>query len=309
MKKGFVAFFKIFKRAGTDFFNDNAIQLAASLSYFTIFSLAPILIIIISLAGIFFGAEAVHGKIYGQIAGLVGSDAAFQIQSIIKNIGLSNNGPAGAVIGIAILLVGATGVFTEIQTSLNYILSIKAKPKKGWLRILTNRLLSFSLIVSLGFVMLISLVVSALLDLLTDKIKLIFADYTVYLFHTLNFLVAFSVIAVLFTVIFKVLPDAWLRWRDAFLGACFTTVLFLIGKYVISIYIAQSAIGQVYGAAASIIIILVWVYYSSIILYFGAEFTKVYAMYYGGGILPNETAVFIIKRESKEIEMDKDWHS
>jgi membrane protein len=266
-------------------------------------------VIIISLAGIFFGAEAVQGKVYGQIAGLVGSDAAIQIQSIIKNIGLSDNGPAGAAIGIAILLVGATGVFTEIQTSLNYILSIKAKPKKGWLRILTNRLLSFSLIVSLGFIMLISLVVSALLDLLTDKLKLIFADYTIYLFHTMNFLIAFSVIAVLFTVIFKVLPDAWLRWRDAFVGACFSTVLFLIGKYVISIYITQSAIGQVYGTAASIIIILVWVYYSSIILYFGAEFTKVYAMYYGGGILPNETAVFIIKRESKEIELDKDWHN
>lgn len=298
-----VGFYKVIKRAISEFIDDNAIQLSASLSFYTLFAVAPIIIIIISLAGIFFGAEAVQGKIYGQINGLVGKDAAIQIQDIIKNIQTSEQGTLGALIGIIILLVAATGVFTEIQYSVNYMWSVKVKPKKGWVKILKNRLLSFSLIISLGFILLISLVISALLDLLSERLLLHFPDANIYIFHVINSTIIFVVITCLFATIFKVLPDATILWRDSFIGACFTSLLFLIGKYVISIYLTNSAVSTTYGAAASMIIILLWVYYSSNILFFGAEFTKIYALHYGGGIVPNETAVFIIKQEAKEINV------
>ena len=299
-----IRFYKIIRRTIVEFGNDNAVQLSASLSFYTLFAIAPIIIIVISLAGIFYGTDAVQGKIYGQINGLVGSGAAMQIEDIIKNIKTQDQGITGAIIGIVILIVGATGVFTEIQTSINYIWSVKAKPAKGWLKLIKNRLLSFSLIISLGFIMLISLVLSAALDLLSDRLRIYFADATVYIFHTIDYGIVFLVITGLFTMIFKVLPDATIRWRDGIIGACFTAFLFLIGKYLIGLYLGHSTISHTYGAAASIVIILLWVYYSSLILYFGACFTEVYTIYYGGGITPDETAVFIIKREAKEIEVD-----
>ena len=171
----------LFKNAGLGFINDNAFKLSASLSYYTIFALCPLLMIIISLAGIFFGREAVQGKIYWQLNGLVGNEAALQIQDIITNIQGSQSTTLGAVIGTAILVVGATGVFTEMQDSINYIWSVKAKPKKGWLKFLTNRLLSFSLIVGMGFVLLVSLIISALLNIMSGKLERFFSSYTVLL--------------------------------------------------------------------------------------------------------------------------------
>jgi membrane protein len=294
---------KIFKRAFSAFLDDNAIKLSASLSYYTIFSIAPLLIIIISLAGIFFGAEAVEGRVYGQIKGLVGNSAAVQIQDIIKNVRKSENSHGGAVLGAIILFIGASGVFTEIQDSINYIWSVKAKPKKGWLKLIINRLLSFSLIATFGFLLMVSLLVNAVMDVISDRLKIYFPNVTVYLFYALNFVFIFLTIASLFAVIFKVLPDARIRWKDAFFGSFFTALLFMIGKFLISFYLGSSNLGQTYGAAASVILILLWVYYSSIILFFGAEFTKVYALNYGGKIKPNDTAVFIVKSEQKEIDM------
>lgn len=298
-------FWRIAKRAGSDFLDDNGMKLGASLSYYTIFSIGPVLIIIISLAGIFFGKEAVQGKIYYQLNGILGSSAAIQIQDIIQNIEKSQLSASGAVIGFIVLIIGATGVFTEIQDSINYIWSVRAKPQKGWLKILINRLISFSLIVSFGFVLLVSLIIHALMDLLYDQLMRFFDEATVYLFTALNYVVLFTVIASMFAIIFKVLPDARIRWRDAFVGASFTAAFFLIGKLLIGLYIAYSAVGVTYGTAASIVLILVWVYYSSIILYYGAEFTKVYALSYGSGIQPDKTAVFIIKQEVKEIDYEK----
>jgi membrane protein len=260
------------------------------------------LIIIISLSSIFLGREAVTGRLYGQLSGLLGSDAAAQIQAIIANSQNANKGIIGTIVGTVILLVGATGIFTEIQDSINFIWSLRAKPKRGIVKFFLNRLLSFSLIVSLGFLLLVSLVMSALLDLLSDRLTRLFPDTTVYIFYILNLAIIFAIISLLFAIIFKVLPDGKIKWGDAFVGASFTAVLFIIGKAGIGYYLGRSNLGATYGAAASIIIILTWVYYTSIILYFGAEFTKVYALDYGGGIVPNETAVFIIKREAKEIE-------
>jgi membrane protein len=295
----------VFRQALTEFLSDNGMKLSASLSYYTVFSLGPVLIIMISLAGIFFGKEAVKGKLFFQINGLVGNEAAIQIQEIIQNIEKSQMSASGAVLGVVALIIGATGVFAEIQDSINYIWSLKAKPRQGWLKLIINRLLSFSLIVSFGFVLLVSLAVHALLDLLHDKLARLFDAATVYIFQTFNYIILFVVISTLFAIIFKVLPDGTIRWKDAYAGAIFTSILFLIGKFLIGFYLGSSDIGVTYGAAASIIIILLWVYYSSIILYFGAEFTKVYTMNFGKGITPDKTAVFIVKQEVKELNISK----
>ncbi|HSU50513.1 MAG TPA: YihY/virulence factor BrkB family protein [Segetibacter sp.] len=295
-------YFRVLKGAGAGFSQDNCAKLSAALSYYTIFAIGPLLIIIISLSAIFYGRDAVQGRIYGQINGLIGSDAALQVQEIIKNSQHSNKGIIGTIIGTIALVIGATGIFTEIQDSINFIWSLRAKPKRGIVKYLINRLLSFSLIVSLGFLLIASLVVSALLDLLSDRLTHFFPHETVYLFYVLNLVIIFVIISLLFAIIFKVLPDGKIKWKDAFVGAAFTSILFIIGKAAIGFYLGRSNLGATYGTAASVIIILTWVYYTSLILYFGAEFTKSYALEYGGGIVPDETAVFIIKREAKEIE-------
>jgi len=294
-------FWLIVRQAFTEFLNDHGLKFSASLSYYTIFALGPVLIIIISLAGIFFGRDAVEGKIYWQINGLVGSAAALQIQDIISNIEQSQFSRSGAILGLIILFIGATGVFTEMQDSINYIWSIKTKPKKSIVKFFFDRLISFSLIISFGFILMVSLGVHALVDLLHEKLKTLFDEATVIIFQGLNYVILFVVITTLFAIIFKILPDARIRWRDTFVGATFTAVLFLAGKFLISFYLGNSNIGMTYGAAASVVIILLWVYYTSIILYFGAEFTKVYTMNFGGGIVPDKTAVFIIKQEVTEL--------
>ena len=292
---------KIFKQSVEEFLNDNCIKLSASLSYYTIFALGPTLIIIISFAGIFLGREAVEGKLYHQIKTLIGDSAALQIQSIIANLQHSQQSVIAAIIGIALMILGATGVFTEIQGSINYIWSIRAKPKKGWLKFITNRVVSFSLVISCGFILLVSLIVNALFELLSERLQLYFKSVTIVTFYILNIVIMFAVITCLFAVIFKVLPDAVIKWKDALIGAAFTALLFMGGKFLISLYIGKSNVGLAYGAAGSIIVILVWVYYSSLILYFGAEFTKIYSIQHGHGIKPIETAVFIVKHEAKEV--------
>jgi len=296
---------KIFKQSVTEFLNDNCVKLSASLSYYTIFALGPTLIIIISFAGIFLGRDAVEGKLYGEMKNLIGGAAAAQVQSIIANLQHNDQTVVAAIIGVVLLILGATGVFTEIQGSINYIWSIRAKPKKGWLKFLTNRLISFSLVVSCGFILLVSLVINAVMELLNEKLQIYFKSVTIVAFYILNLVLIYAVITALFAIIFKVLPDATVKWKDAIVGAAFTALLFMLGKFLISLYIGKSNVGLTYGAAGSIIVILVWVYYSSLILYFGAEFTKIYSIQHGAGIKPTQTAVFIIKHEAKEIGESK----
>jgi membrane protein len=298
-------FWLILRQAVDDFLNDNGMKLSASLSYYTIFSLGPLLMIVISLAGIFFGKEAVQGKLYYQINGMVGNEAAKQIQDIVSNIEKSQESSTGAIFGIIVLVIGATGVFTEIQDSINYIWSVKSKPKRGYVKLLFNRMISFSLIVGFGFILMVSLVLHAMIDLLYEKLVRFFEDTILVLFQGINYVLLFGIISILFTIIFKVLPDAKIRWRDAYVGAAFTSVLFMIGKFAIGFYLGNSDVSASFGAAASLIILLLWVYYTSIILFFGAEFTKVYTLNFGGGIIPDDTAVFIIKQESKELHIPK----
>ena len=288
----------LFSQTFKGFIGDNGLKLSAALSYYTIFSLAPLLIIIISLIGIFFGDEAVSGQIFGQISGLVGSDAALQVQEIIKNMKLSNSNTYAAVFGLIILLIGASGVFVEIQESINYIWGIEAKPKRGMIKYLYNRLMSFSMIGSLGFLLLVGLIVNSVVDILNERLANILPQNTVFLFYIVNTAIVFSIITLLFTVIFKTLPDGKVALRDCMVGASFTAFLFMIGKFAIGYYLGSYNMASIYGAAGSIIIILVWVYYSAIILYFGAEFTKVYAHTHGKKIIPNRYSVQIYKRNT-----------
>ena len=296
----------LLKETFNEFLDDNGLRLSASLSYYTIFSLPPLLIIIISLCGFFFGADAVRGTLFGQINGLVGNEAAIQIQEAIKNVKLSDSSVFATTLGLIILLIGASGVFTEIQDSLNYIWGIKAKPKRGLVRFIKNRLMSFSMIGSVGFVLLVGLIVNSLMDILNNRLSTYFPRDTIYVFYALNVLIVFLIIAVLFTVIFKTLPDGKVGLRDCIIGASFTAFLFMIGKLAIGAYLGSSAIGSVYGAAGSVILILVWIYYSAIILYFGAEFTKVYAHTHGKKIVPNEYSFQLVKQrvQLEEVKFD-----
>ncbi len=292
----------VLKETFNEFIDDNGIKLAAALSYYTVFSLPPLLIIIISLSGFFFGAEAVRGEIFGQINGLVGNDAAIQIQETIKNVKLSHASTFATILSAIILLIGASGVFVEIQDSINYIWGIKAKPKRGLVKFLKNRLMSFSMIGSVGFLLMVGLIVNSLMDVLNNRLEKIFPVDMIYLFYTMNLLLVFLIITLLFTVIFKTLPDGKIAWKDSIIGAGFTAFLFMIGKFAIGAYLGNSAQDDIYGAAGSIILILIWVYYSAIILYFGAEFTKVYAHEHGMKIIPNDYSVLILKVKEEEIE-------
>jgi membrane protein len=256
---------------------------------------------IIFLCGIFFGREAVEGTIYGQIEGFVGHDAALQLQSIIKNAAVGK-GTMAAIIGGITLLIGATTIFADIQDSINSIWGLKVKPKAGWFKLVKTRLLSFGVIGSLGFLLLVSLGVTALIEALTNRLKAHFPDVTVVLFYILNLVITFAVITSLFAVIFKVLPDAKVKLRDVIAGAIATAILFMLGKFAISFYISKSAVGSTYGAAGSLVVLLVWIYYSSMILYFGAAFTKAYAIKYGGEIHPNQYAVIA---QTVEVEQGK----
>jgi membrane protein len=287
----------LLKSAFEEFSNDNALKLSASLSYYTLFSLAPMLLVFMSVVGLFYGKEAVEGQLYGQLDWLIGAEAAKEVQELIRNAELSGKSGIAAVIGVVTLLLGATGVFAEIQDSINQIWAIKPKPKSGILKYLMNRLISFSLIISLGFLFIVSLLLNTLVTVFSNPFKSLFSEATVYIFWALNAAVIWIVMTILFAVIFSVLPDGKVKAKDTFIGAGVTAVLFMIGKYFIGLYLGQSDVGGAYGAAGSVVIILLWVYYSSVILYFGAEFTKVYALTLGGGIKPGSYAVRFQKKE------------
>jgi len=290
---------KVLLASFTGFNNDNGLKLSASLAYYTVFSLAPLLILITSIVSLVFGKDAMDNKIYPQIVEYVGSKAAIQIQDMIKSLQLSGKTGVAVVSGVITLIIGATSMFLEIQDSLNTIWRVKAKPKRGWVKMLQNRFLSFSLIISLGFLLLVSLVLNIAVLAISHQLEKFLPGLTVWIFNAINVALAFLVIATLFAIIFKFLPDVDIKWSDVRSGAVFTAILFMVGKYLIGLYIEFTAQGSTYGAAGSIIVILVWIYYTAAILYIGAEFTQVYAEASGSVIQPAEYAVHV---EQKEIE-------
>ncbi len=281
----------ILKDSFKGFSDDKVPKLGGSLAYCTIFSIAPMLLVVIFLAGLFLGREAVQGSLESQIRQFVGEGAAQQLQEIIKNASAAKQGMIPAIIGIITLLIGATAVFAEIQDSINAIWHLKLKPKQSLLVLLINRLLSFGIIASMGFLLLISLAASALIEGLGKSLGTLLPGISVIFIYLISQAITLSVATFLFAMIFKILPAAKIKWTDIWPGAFATALLFMIGRFAISFYISKSDFGSTYGAAGSLIVLLVWVYFSSLILYFGAEFTKVYATRFGSGIHPNKYAI------------------
>jgi membrane protein len=301
-KVTFKGMVQVMKDAFKGFSDHKVPKLSASLAYYTVFSIGPLLLVIISLAGLFLGREAVEGSIYNQLGSFVGKDAAAQIQDIVKNAFKSGNSKVGATIGIITLLIGATTMFGELQDSINTIWGLKPKPKQGLWVLVKNRLLSFGMIGVLGFLLLVSLAVTAVVASLSDRIQQWLPGVGESLMFVITGVLSLLITSALFAVIFKVLPDARMEWKQVWPGAIATSILFLIGKFAISFYIGTSEVGSSFGAAGSLIILLVWIYYSAIILYFGAEFTRAYDVKYTKGIIPNKYAV---TQNVIEVEGDK----
>lgn len=293
-------FFILIKESAVHFIEDDALKYSASLSYYTIFSVAPMLIMAIAIGSILFGKDAIEGHLFGQINSIVGNDAAHQIQDMLKHTTLKKNNTMATIIGIIVFIIGATGVFGEIQSTINKIWGLKAKPKKGVIKYFINRVLSFAMVVSIGFLMVVSLLASTVIGILNTKLNTILPN-TTFILVIVNNGVALLIISLLFAIVFKYLPDSVVKWKDAWVGSLFTSFLFLLGKYLIGLYLSNSSSASAYGAAGSLIILLLWIYYSSILLYFGAEFTKNYAVKHGHGIYPNLFSVRVVYEE-KEVK-------
>ncbi|WP_207429315.1 YihY/virulence factor BrkB family protein [Pedobacter sp. SYSU D00535] len=286
------------------FMNDRVFKLSAALSYYTLFSIAPLLLIIISLAGRFYGEEALQGKLFEEINEFIGREAALQVQEIIQNVTIKENSVLAVTTGIITLFIGATGVFVEIQDSINMIWRVKAKPEKGWLKLLKNRLLSFSMIATMGFLLIVSLIINGIVTAFSTKLHQYFPEVTVLLVQIFNSALTFAIITILLGIVFKFLPDVEIKWRDVRAGAIFTALLFMLGRYLITLYIERVGPGSTYGAAGSLIVILVWVYYAAAILYFGAEFTQVYTEKHGRTIRPASYAVHVTQiEEEREVKV------
>ncbi len=300
MKKRNSSVFSYMKTVFKEFSSDDILKYSASLAYYTVFSMAPLLVIISTLAGIFYGKDAVQGQVYEQLQGLVGKVAAGQVQDIIKNIHLVGNTFFASIISIIILLIAATTIFGEVQDSFNKIWGLRIKTKKTWWKLILTRLLSFSIILCIGFIMIVSLILNALVSAFGKFLGRYIHNFSVYFIETTEAVLSFIIVAFLFSLMFKVLPDAKIKWKDVLFGGFITAIFFTLGKLAIGFYLGKSNLTTLYGAAASIIIIMVWVYYSSIILYLGAEFTKVHSKFFGGNIQPNEFAEWI-KIEEKHV--------
>lgn len=290
----------LFKNSVMDFIDDNAMKFSAALSYYTIFALPPLIILIISLSGFFFEQKEVSDYFYSQITDLIGENTAIELQAAMEKVTVNREGILPTIIGVGILLFSASGVFAEIQSSINYIWGFTAKPNKSIIRLVKNRLLSFAMIASVGFVLLVSLMLNSIVSLFYNYLASFFAEETLHLVNVLNNILVFSIITLLFVLIFKTLPNGKIRWKDTFVGAAFTAILFMIGKFGIGLYLGTTAQSSLYGAAGSIIVMLIWVYYSAMILYFGAEFTKNYALLYGEKIRAGEYSLEIEKNVIKK---------
>jgi membrane protein len=278
------------KETAKDWDDDNASRLAAALACYTLLSIAPLLVLSVSVAGLVFGEDAARGQISREIGGLVGSQAGGAVEAIVVNAKKPDSGLISALIGIGVLLFGASGVFAELQSALNTIWEVKAKPNEGVRGFVRHRVFSFAMVLSVAFLLLVSLVVNAGLAAAGT-----FFEHHLpggeALWQAVNFVIALGVTTVLFALIFKVIPDVEISWRDVWVGSFLTAVLFTIGKLALSLYIGKSSVTSAFGVAGSLVALVLWVYYSSQILFLGAEFTQIYARRFGQQIRPSEHAV------------------
>lgn len=302
----FKTLIQVLKDTLNGFFEHKILKMSAALAYTTVFSMAPMLLVVLFLCDIFLGREAIEGAIFNQTNSFIGPNAAQQLQLMIKGLTVSNDSNIAGIMGIVVLIIGATSVFAEIQDSINTIWGIRPKIKSGFWLYLKSRLLSFGVIGSLGFILLVSLGFSALLDFANDQLFSEFSTIGVYLMNIATTLLTTAIITMLFGSIFTILPDAKIAWKQVKVASITTAVLFMLGKFLISYYISKSNISSMYGTAGSLVVLMIWVYYSSVILYFGAEFSKCYAVKFAAPIKPSEFAelvqVVTVPTDSKTIQ-------
>ncbi len=279
-------FFKLLKEAFHEWQRDQSSILAAALAYYTVFSITPLLVIVIAIAGTVFGQDIAQEQIVQQMNQLVGEQGAQVIEIALTNANQPQLGSIASIISVIILFIGASGVFAQLQKALNTVWNVTVRQGKGIKDLIRKRLLSFGMVLVIGFLLLVSLIISAVLSGINNlEINLIPA-FTPF-WQLLNFVISFCFISFLFALIYKYLPDAKIRWKDVWVGAVITAVLFVSGKSLIGLYLGRSSFGSAYGAAGSLIVFLIWVFYSAQILLFGAEFTQVYARKYGRTIRPD----------------------
>ncbi len=286
---------ELLKETFQEWQEDKASKLAAALAYYTAFSIAPLLIIVIAIAAFVLGDSAAQGDIVGQLKHLIGLQGAEAIQSMIQNSRQTGQGIIATIISVVILIFGATGLFSELQDSLNTIWEVAPKPGRGVFGIVKARLLSFAMVLVIGFLMLVSLVLSAGLSGIGNYFGNSIPQL-VFVWEALNFVISFAVITLLFATIYRILPDAQIAWNDVWIGSVITSLLFTIGKFLIGLYLGHSSVGSTYGAAGSFVVFLLWVNYSAQILFFGAEFTQVYANKYGSRIRPDKDAIPVTEK-------------
>lgn len=279
--------FTLLKETFQEWQRDKASLLAAALAYYTVFSITPLLVIAIAIAGAVFGQDTAKGEILAQVNSLVGEKGAQAIEMTLDNVNQPQLKSTASIISVVILLIGASGVFAQLQDALNTVWNVKAKPEGGIWIFIRKRLLSFGMVLVIGFLLLVSLIVSAVLAGISKLEISVLPGFTP-LWQLLNFGVSFGFISLLFALIYKYLPDAKIRWKDVWVGAIITALLFSLGKYAIGLYLGRGSFGSAYGAAGSLIVFLAWVFYSAQILLFGAEFTQVYARKYGRQIQPSK---------------------
>lgn len=303
-------FWKLLKKTYVSWISNDPFEQSAIIAYYTLFSLPSLLIIVVSIAGYFFGKEAVQGRITAQIGDFIGPDSALAIEKMISSAALTNNSAIAVIFGIGMLLFGATGVFFQMKRAMNNIWNVAAK-EDTFLRMILDRVISFGMVLAVGFLLLLTLTISAGIKILSNYISSSAPVLTTIGLDVINFFISFLFITTLFAAIFKLLPDIKIRWKVTLLGASLTTIFFLIGEFLIGYYFGKSNPGSVYGGASSVILILLWVNYTCMILFFGAEFTVQYALNINEKITPNkfsEPAIYqeMRKLKAKKIKLEED---
>lgn len=299
MKPTFASLGRIIKDMVQGFMDDNILRLSASLAYATLFSTIPFLSLLITI-GVFLHTDLTH-PLYAQLEPILGTDVVETLRAIIENASHSDSSTFATLVSLGVSIFGATTIFAEMQSSLNTIWNIKAVPRKSWLKYIKNRLLSFSIILIFAFILLITFTISNVIENLSERFMANYPDVAAYLVKIVGLLLNIGVTTTIFCLIFKMLPDARIKAKDILIGAVVTTLLLLVGQWAISLYIGIASVGTVYGAAAFLAVFITWIYYSAIIIYTGAEFTKAWANEMGGKIVPDEYAV-----ATKTIEIQKD---
>jgi membrane protein len=284
----------LIKETFSEWSNDKAPRLGAALSYYTIFSMAPLLVLVISIAGLVFGRDAAEGRLLAQLSQVVGMDAGVALQSMVAKAGEHRAGIIATVVGLVVLMVGATGVVIELQDALNTVWKVVPKPGRGIKGLIRDRLLSIGIILAFGFLFIVSLVASSALAALGTVVRGWLPGWLI-LGYVLNYGVSIAVIGVMLAMIFKILPDVKMAWRDVWLGAAVTSVLFHVGKFLIGLYVGKAGVGSTFGAAGSLAVLLVWIYYSTQLVLMGAEFTRAYANQFGSHVVPSDNAVAVPK--------------